>query len=104
MKKARQEAKRKDLELFENKPCLESLFLKILGNKTSTKDSNWCKREFETKYIDKKKRRDVNDYQKLFSKDLLDDRRKQIPELERLLRVIEAKQIIASRHIKKLNL
>ncbi|MFA5349198.1 MAG: RloB domain-containing protein, partial [Candidatus Paceibacterota bacterium] len=75
MIKARQEAKDRNIEMIENTPCLEFLLIEILNKKPIGKNSNWCKKEFESKYLDKKKRGESNEYIKLFPKKLLDTKR-----------------------------
>lgn len=91
MVKARQEAKKRNIELIENTPCLESLLLTILNYKPNGKDSNWCKNEFESKYLDKKKRGEPSEYAKLFPKKLLDIKRSKILELNKLVSIMEGK-------------
>ncbi len=91
MTKARQEAKNRSIELFENTPCLEFLLISILNKKPSEKNSNWCKGEFESKYLDKKKRGEPNEYVKLFPKKLLDAQRIKISELNELILIMEGK-------------
>lgn len=89
MAKARQEAKNRNIELIENTPCLEHLLISILDKKPNNKNSDWCKKEFESKYIDKKKRGEPNEYIKLFPKKLLDIQRSKISELNKLISVME---------------
>lgn len=91
MTKARQEAKNKGIELIENTPCLEYLFVSILDKKPNDKNSSWCKGEFESKYLDKKKRGESNKYIELFPKKLLDDQRLKISELDKLISIMEGK-------------
>jgi hypothetical protein len=91
MIKARQEAKNRGIELVENTPCLEFLLLSILDKKPSGKSSNWCKNEFESKYINKKKRGELNEYIKLFPKRLLDTKRSKISGLNKLILIMEGK-------------
>ena len=91
MQKARQEAKKRKVELIENTPCLESLFLSILGKRRKMKKSKECKKEFETKYIEKKKRSEPSKYEELFPKKILDSQRKKISELDKLIGIMEGK-------------
>jgi len=91
MTKARQEAKNRGIELIENTPCLESLLVSILDKKPAGKNSAWCKGEFESKYIEKKKRGELSEYIKLFPKKLLDGQRQKIPELDKLISIMEGK-------------
>ncbi len=91
MNSARNEAKRKAIELIENLPCLEATLLSILrsGQSFSNKASVWCKSEFESNYLDKKKRTDVAEYPKFFSKNLLDSQRTKVAELNVLIELME---------------
>lgn len=91
MTKARQEAKNRGIKLIENTPCLESLLISILDKKPASKNSAWCKGEFESKYIEKKKRGELSEYIKLFPKKLLDGQRPKIPELDKLISIMEGK-------------
>jgi len=91
MIKARQEAKCRGIELIENTPCLEYLLVSILDKKLDGKNSDWCKNEFESKYIGKKKRRESNEYIKLFPKKLLESKRAKIRELNKLISIMEGK-------------
>ncbi len=83
MKKARAEANQKGIELVENNPCLEATLLSILrsGKSFSNQASAWCKKEFESNYIEKKKRKDPAEYKKIFTKDLLDRQKVNVSEL-----------------------
>jgi MinD superfamily P-loop ATPase len=91
MNEARRIAKRKKITLIENTPCLESLFLSILDKKPINKNSNWCKKKFESKYLNKNKRSEPIEYDKLFPKDLLDSKRSSISELDRLISAMKGK-------------
>jgi len=93
MSKARQKAKEYNIDLIENTPCLEFLLLEILDGKPKEKASEKCKKEFESKYIEKQKRSDPNKYEELFPKKLLDIKRLKIPELEKLISIMEGKII-----------
>lgn len=91
MAKARLDATKKHIELIEHTPCIEAVLLLILGCKADTKQktSVWCKKEFESKYIDSKKRSEELEYQKIFPKKLLDQKRTKIKELNRLICLFE---------------
>jgi len=91
MNKARQEAKNRGIELIENTPCLEFLLITILDKKPGGKTSNWCKGEFESKHLNKKKRGEPSEYTKLFPKKLLDTKRSKISELNKLVLIMEGK-------------
>jgi hypothetical protein len=93
MSKARQEAKKRNIILFENTPCLEAMLLLVLENDRTfnNKTSDWCKKEFESKYIDKKKRAEPSEYEKIFPKALLDKKRSKVAELNQLILFMEGK-------------
>lgn len=91
MNRARTEAKQKGIELLENSPCLEATLLSILriGQSFSNKTAAWCKSEFESNYLDKKKRTELGEYGKIFSKTILDTQRANVSELNTLISLME---------------
>lgn len=91
MNRARAEAKKRDIELFKNTPCLEFVLLSIVNGKLTGRNSSWCKSEFESKYMDQKKRGDLNEYAKVFPKELLDAQRANVRELNTLVVIMEGK-------------
>ncbi|OGF20714.1 hypothetical protein A2316_02685 [Candidatus Falkowbacteria bacterium RIFOXYB2_FULL_38_15] len=93
MDQARVEAKKKSVAILENSPCLESTLLSILRTEQnfSTKKSAWCKNEFELNYMDKKKRIELEEYKKVFSKQILDGQKDKILELKALINLMEGK-------------
>ena len=88
IQKARSIAKEKNIELIENTPCLESLFITILDKKYN-QNSNWFKHKFESKYLDRKKRDELAEYTKLFPKKLLEKKKADIIELKKLISIME---------------
>ncbi|HUV46849.1 MAG TPA: hypothetical protein VMW29_01825 [Candidatus Bathyarchaeia archaeon] len=93
MRKAREEAKKKCIELYEHTPCLESVFLSIMtdGKSFKNKPSNWCKQEFKSKHLARKKRNDLKEYTKLMPKKLLDKQITKIPELKKLISLMRGR-------------
>ena len=93
MQRARTEAKQRGIELIENSPCLEAVLLAILedANSFSSKTSDWCKNKFESNYLDKHKRTEIKEYEKIFPKSLLDERRGDVTELNQLISLMEGK-------------
>ncbi|MBP7805083.1 MAG: hypothetical protein KA052_02620 [Candidatus Pacebacteria bacterium] len=91
MKQARTKAREKGVELLENSPCLEATLLAILraGQSFSRKTSAWCKNEFESNYLDKKKRTEIGEYDKIFPKTMLDTQRANVPELNAFISMME---------------
>lgn len=90
---ARQVATVRGIELIEHTPCLESVLLAILDDRGKSGDnvSDQHKSEFQSKYLEKKKRGELKEYEKLFPKSLLDVRRKKIKALDNLIGVIQGK-------------
>lgn len=91
MNRARTEAQQRDVELLENSPCLEATLLSILkpGQSFLGRTSTWCKSEFESNYLDKKKRTEISEYGKFFPKNILDAQRANVPELNTLISLME---------------
>ncbi len=93
MEKAREEAKKRKIKIFEHNPCLEAILLSILDDSTNYADkgSAWCKHEFESKYIEKSKRMDKREYERIFPQILLDGQSSKIPELALLISLMEGR-------------
>ncbi len=91
MERARKIGKDYGVLLIENNPCLERLLLEILsyGKKLGNKKSQDLKKEFERKHICKKKRCDIEEYEKIFPKKVLDAKRKNVAELDRIIKIME---------------
>ena len=90
MEEARKMAGREKIELIVNTPCLEKMLLSIVGdtNRVSNKrNSQEYKKIFE-RYIEKRKRKDVRKYT-IFTKELLDKKRKEDRGLDRILQILE---------------
>lgn len=89
----KQKVKNQRIICIENNPCLEAFLLAILEEKDYSfhQKCNTCKREFENKYLDKKKRKDKENYTKNFPKELLTKRAKTIKNLKILIDVISGK-------------
>jgi hypothetical protein len=91
MNSARTEAREKGIELLENSPCLEATLLAILraGQSFSGKTSAWCKSEFESNYLNKKKRTELDGYSRIFPKTIIETQRVCIAELNMLISLME---------------
>lgn len=91
MQQSRKEAEDRDIKLLEHTPCLEAVLLSILckGKDFKDKTSSWCKSEFESKYIEKKKRSEIREYLKLFPKKLLEEQCVKVAELEKLISLMK---------------
>ncbi len=90
---ARSLAEKVGIKLVEHSPCLEFLFLSILGEGgLNGKSSSWLKSKFETKYLSKKKRSEISNYGRVFPKSLLDAKRSQIQGLRSLILIMEGSE------------
>lgn len=77
---------------LENTPCLESFLLNILEDKDySRHKTDDCKKIFEKKYLDGKKRRDKRNYGKIFPKAMLVKQSKKIKNLKVLIDLMRGK-------------
>ncbi|TMO53096.1 RloB domain-containing protein [Pseudoalteromonas phenolica] len=79
------EAKSKKIRLIGSNPCLEGLLLKILGKRVPA-SSNDCKEELHPMLSGKETEKES--YAELFTKELLNEARKTVPELDELIKLI----------------
>lgn len=90
MEKAYKVAQKHSIQVIQNSPCLEATLLNILCSKDfSSQTSKFCKREFQDKYLEKKKRSHLKEYQKLFPKSCLENCQKRIPELKEIINLMK---------------
>jgi hypothetical protein len=94
MAKARELAKAGGVDVIENSPCLEALLLRVLngGKILEDGDSKYYKKEFEKKHICESKRCDIDEYAKIFPKNILDGSRKKVKELGEIVGLMEGKK------------
>lgn len=91
---SKRKAKKNKIEIIEIQQCIEKLLLLILNPKFKCKSSNTinvsdlCKKEFEKRYLDKKKKLIPENYKKIFPKKLLEKRRKKIPILDEIISIM----------------
>jgi|GEM_PF-727581 len=80
------------LTITASYPCLDALLLSILrpGQDYTRKKSKTCKREFERDYLAADKRLNSAAYDRIFARQVLDEARKNIAELDDLIRFLEA--------------
>lgn len=89
VQKAENLADRHNITITWSEPCIEALLMAILdGNDYSAWKSTKCKSTFESKCIPANKRNRPGAYVKHFPKELLEEARKRIPELDELIRFI----------------
>jgi hypothetical protein len=80
----------KRIRLFMPTPCIEGLFLKILGDfDRIIQDTPTCKSEFHRKYLTEDEATDKENYKRIFTKSVLDNNRK-ITLLDNLIRIFES--------------
>lgn len=84
--------KRPRVEMLTATPCIEGLFLAILGHlgfsqASATADN--CKRDFHTGYISEEKKMDKRSYVAKFPKTMLDGRRAHVSELDLILKAMQ---------------
>ncbi|KQC14624.1 MAG: hypothetical protein APR63_13785 [Desulfuromonas sp. SDB] len=75
------------IEILKSIPCIEGLFLAILEI-TGYNSSDQCKRIFESTFLSSDKKTDKRYYGKLFPKEVLDQKRTQINELNNILKAM----------------
>jgi hypothetical protein len=83
--------KRPRIEVLKSTPCIEGLFLTILGHSNFTRNSastDQCKRNFEA-YMTDDRKTDKRSYATRFTKQVLDAQRHAIPELDRILKAMQ---------------
>lgn len=73
-----------DLIILKSMPMLEKLLVNILEPNKSLRDSQW-KSYFERKYISVSKRTDEREYKRIFTKDILEEAKTRLPELQSLI-------------------
>jgi hypothetical protein len=88
-----QKADNLNIKRVESKPCFEAFLLSILDGidySTHTKCDK-CKKEFESKYLNSKKRKQRENYTNIFPKALLEQKAKEIPNLKKIIDVMQGK-------------
>lgn len=88
-------AKTHKLEIIWCVPCIEGLFLKLLepALDPSVKSSADCKSIFEDKYLGEDEKLDPEKYAGIFSLALIESRRRQIQELDRIIKLMTEKKV-----------
>lgn len=84
-RKASELAKRCNIELILNTPCLEATLLRILDHKLPKSGSVNHKNLFEEFYLPRSKRAFSSEYDRLFPKSTLEKQRKKIDSIERII-------------------
>jgi len=73
-----------NLMILKSIPILEKLLVNILDPNKSLNDLRW-KSHFERNYIGTNKRTDVREYQRLFTRNVIEEARARLPELQSLI-------------------
>ncbi|MFH1422466.1 MAG: RloB domain-containing protein [Planctomycetota bacterium] len=84
---------KKHIKILLATPCLEGLFLMIMKHPNFSQNkvkSDYCKHEFETNYISADKKTDKKSYSDKFTRQILEERRKILEELDAILKAFEA--------------
>lgn len=79
------------IEMLNTTPCIEGLLLAILDSDFSQQvvTSDESKRIFETKHLSEDKKTDKRPYERIFSRQIIEERRIDVPELDAILRAME---------------
>ena len=81
----------KKIKILLSTPCIEGLFLMILEHPKFSQVnalSDFCKKEFERNYLSDDKKMDKHYYSGIFPREVFDEQRKNIPELEEILKAM----------------
>ena len=88
--KIQKKGKDSHIELIWQRPCLEGVLLRILnGNQFINMSSRQCKSQFKREYLSKNTSFSESLLKKLFTKEVLDKKRQEVQELNRLIQVME---------------
>ncbi len=70
-------------------PCIEGFFLNILDDFRPSWNSDRCKKRFHENYLDENEKLEPPNYKRIFPKELLEEKRSEIEELDLLLKCYE---------------
>lgn len=72
-------------------PCIEATMLEVLepGRSYATRSTQYCKDRFHRNHIAEADRTRSQRYQQVFPKELLDDARLRVPQLDAMIRIFE---------------
>ena len=90
LKKAEREVQGNDIQLIWQRPCLEGVLLRILkGTRFENESSARCKSLFKREYWPNNTTWPDTLLEKLFPKNILEPKRREVSELDQLLKLIE---------------
>ena len=84
--------KKPRIEVLKSTPCVEGLLLTILGHNNfsqSGTSSDHCKREFEANYMTDERKTEKRSYASRFTKEILEAQRRNISELDAILKAMQ---------------
>jgi len=83
--------KKPRIEMLKATPCIEGLLLAIVNPEFSQQatTSSEGKRIFESNHLPEDKKTDKCSYERIFSKQMIEERRAVVPELDSILRAME---------------
>lgn len=84
--------KKPRVEMLKSTPCVEGLLLAVLQHRNFSQTSvtsDYCKREFEAKYIPADKKTDKRSYAERFTEEIIRSRRAAVAELEAILKAMQ---------------
>ena len=89
LKQTETESQKENIKLIWQKPCLEGVFLRILkGNHFINEKSEKCKSIFKQEYMAGNISLEIL-LEKLFTKDILDTKRRDIEELDQIIQLMQ---------------
>ena len=90
LQKAEKLAQEKHIQLIWQKPCLEGIFLRILKSVKFIKEkSEFCKSNFNKLYMSYNTPLSEILLEKLFTKDILNSKRREVQELDQLIKLMK---------------
>lgn len=80
------------IEYVKVEPCIEGLLLQIIDPDDYQRswDTEACKREFENRYLDSKRKLDHRNFDRILSRDFLLSRQCHVPALDAIVRALAA--------------
>ncbi|MEK7570576.1 MAG: hypothetical protein AAB515_04050 [Patescibacteria group bacterium] len=83
-----QQAQERNIKLVVNRPCIEGVLLKTHGRGIGSSGALRCKTLYQANYLDKKSQQDAKLYRQIMSKEMIEEARKRIPELNLMVQYL----------------
>ena len=94
LKRAEEESQKHKIQLIWQRPCLEGVFLRILkGEQFIREKSRTCKSVFNKEYMSDNTPLTETLLKRLFTKNILDKKRKEIKELDQLIQLMKKRGV-----------